>query len=626
MTATPAQLERLVSIVISRAGAEPGLSVGAAVQRLLSSADTWELPAFRTALLKALVDAAKSRGAFVVLSTCPAAWLSKGARTALLDAAYAVDKDASTETQVAIRTWLARLAAAQVYGPLTDAKVVKKLLKSATSPELADATLALVHLAYQHIAKSAARDPAALLATLDEATKSNKSFKDPTDVRSRAVALLLDDIVASGGVERFSADVKSKLSELEAVARTALAPVVQSALAAPAANAEVFRSWRSLVRFASWLGAPVSDNTGAALLSSIVRTRDAELAVVAFDLSASAEPEAVLAAFIVLRATFPDTALDTAFASYAKALTSEAFTAALTAASSLVASEREAEAEGALRAVSLLLSAPVEGSGRAIATLLHPLLLSLEGAMRSSVGVIAQALAVLSALVDDRTGLLRAPDGALILAAIGAALVPSAHRAPACAPHLVPAALSPLITLVRHRADIALAHLPALVGVLAAFFPLLQRKRGARAKGTRKPFWLAIEPRDNNPAAAHAALLARAFTNLATAKLPTTGDAPARTLAGPLAKHAPALLVAYARAAADPWAGLSTAVRRELEPGLFSLCDIVTAGGRADGRGREGEGVGAPFGLGDGAGGAAEHEIWADTWRAWSRKRYTGQG
>ncbi|KAL1412497.1 hypothetical protein Q8F55_000242 [Vanrija albida] len=641
VTATPAQLDKLVALIVARAGGDAdGLSVSAAIQRLLSSADTWELPAVRTALLKALVESAagkSSRGAFVVLATCPTPWLSKGARAALLDAAYAVDKDASAETQTAIRKWLARLAkSADVYGPLaTDAKLVKKLLKSATEPELADATLALVDLAYTHIAKAAARDPAVLLATLDEAIKSKPFAKwaeaDPaTDVRSRAVALLLDDIVAAGPVDRYDAAVRAKLAELEAVARSALAPAVARALeTSPASHAAVFTTWRSLARFAAWLGAaPAADSTGAALLSALVRARDAppDLPVVAFDLASSAAPDA-LAAFIVLRAAFPSDQLDAAFAAYAKTLPADAFATALSSAAALLAAPRDREVEGALRAVSLLLSAPVEGSGRAIATLLHPLLLAIEAAIqRGSAGVIAEALRALSALVEDRTGLLRAPDGALVLSAIAAALAPSATHAPTSAPHLVPLALAPLITLVRHRADIALAHLPALVGALAAFLPLLQRARGKRSKAAKRPFWLALDPAADDPAASHAALLARAFTNLATAKLPTAGDAPARTLAGPAAKHAPALLVAYARAAADPWAGLGTAVRRELEPGLFSICDIVTAGGRADGRGREGEGVGTPFGLGDGAGGAAEHEIWADTWRAWSRKRYTGQG
>ena len=97
-------------------------------------------------------------------------------------------------------------------------------------------------------------------------------------------------------------------------------------------------------------------------------------------------------------------------------------------------------------------------------------------------------------------------------------------------------------------------------------------------------------------------------------------------LEAPLAKHAPSILVAYVRAASDPLASLSIDVRRQLEPGVFALCDVMTSRGRAEGRGSEGKGIGLPFGLGEGDTGEAEKELWADMWRSWSKKRYLGLG
>jgi hypothetical protein len=178
-------------------------------------------------------------------------------------------------------------------------------------------------------------------------------------------------------------------------------------------------------------------------------------------------------------------------------------------------------------------------------------------------------------------------------------------------------------TLARHRPDLLLAHLPAVVGALAAVFPLLLRAtRAGRARLARtRPSWLPLAADGDADAEASAELLSRTLIALCTARTsPTTGH---KALAGPLGKHAPALLVAYARAAADPWAVLAPQVRRALEPGLWALCDVVTAGGRADGRGREGEGVGAPFGL---ARDEAQREVWAGMWGAWGRRRYTGLG
>lgn len=96
--------------------------------------------------------------------------------------------------------------------------------------------------------------------------------------------------------------------------------------------------------------------------------------------------------------------------------------------------------------------------------------------------------------------------------------------------------------------------------------------------------------------------------------------------AGIFAKHITEILVAYARSTVDAPYSLSPAVRQELESGMWSLCDIVTTAGRVDARGREGEGIGLPYGLGEGARGNAEREVWATLWQRWRRQRYIGRG
>jgi len=93
-----------------------------------------------------------------------------------------------------------------------------------------------------------------------------------------------------------------------------------------------------------------------------------------------------------------------------------------------------------------------------------------------------------------------------------------------------------------------------------------------------------------------------------------------------LVKHLPAVLVAYARVVADPRGNVRPDVRKEMIPGLWALCDVLTIGGRVRSRGREGEALGEAFGLGDGPGAEAERDVWADLWGMWASKRYTGQG
>ncbi|BEJ11920.1 hypothetical protein CspHIS471_0203800 [Cutaneotrichosporon sp. HIS471] len=585
-SASSSQLDMLATTIVSDAGPEEeGLSVSRAINRILGTAETWELPSLRAALLRALVTAAKTGSGFAVLAASPAPWLSKSARGALVTAAYEADASSSAE-RAAIRAWLTRLAEGDVLGPLTEASTLKRLLKTASGAE--EPTLALVNLGLMALVRSATREPTPLIAALAVLKKPFKGM----DVRSRAAAAFFDAADPS-----WTSDL---LSAAESLATEARKNLPLSNLGADPAR---LRAHVSLARFEARLGRPVTKINLAPVLES--RNADAaEPALLAVSLAG--DIEATLATYLALR-TFTGPTLDVALGSIASSLSAQDYSRALDALLPLLPNE------GALRATRILISAPVSGSGRVLATALPSLLGALERGARDNV---LETLRVVGALTDDRTGLLRPTDAAVLLAVISSVLLPPSNSdtALATASNFVPLALGPLLTLARHRGDLLLAHLPSVVGALSAFMPLLQRARpGLRHKARR---WTMDED-----APAHAALLARTLSALAVAKI----GSGTRTLAGPLAKHAPAVLVAYARAASDPWAALSPAVRRELEPGLFALADVTTAGGRADGRGREGEGVGVPFGLGE-AHGEAEREVWADVWKAWARKRYTGRG
>ena len=161
--------------------------------------------------------------------------------------------------------------------------------------------------------------------------------------------------------------------------------------------------------------------------------------------------------------------------------------------------------------------------------------------------------------------------------------------------------------LVRNRADSLIQQVAGLIDFCCAIPPLFVQR--SRSNTT------ALGP-------AAAALTSRFFATLVDKKHSRSSDA---FLQG-LIKHFPAVLVAYSRAVADPRGRMRPEVRRELMSGLWPICDAVTTGGRVQSRGREGEALGDAFGLGEGSGGEAEKEIWADLWSSWARKRYTGQG
>lgn len=84
--------------------------------------------------------------------------------------------------------------------------------------------------------------------------------------------------------------------------------------------------------------------------------------------------------------------------------------------------------------------------------------------------------------------------------------------------------------------------------------------------------------------APEARVLARLLTGLTTktvVRTYTTRDssdapAPAASLARAFSKHSAPVLRAYVDALADPLSILTLDVRRELEPGLFSLCEMTS--------------------------------------------------
>lgn len=613
------QLEKLTEIILSRAQpvvSTDEFSAPVALAHILSTAETWELPNLRSALLKELVGASSSKGSatgvFTVLTACPAQWLSKGARNQLLTAAYQLDADLKGEERAVVRSWLARLASVDVFGPL-DYDTIKTLDKTSEGCEAE--TTQLLQLAFTHFIKQFGVDP----KPLEKLVKSAASFPSKSFPARRTVQTLLT-CLSSASLDRL-ASLKDKLVSLESSVRKALEPDVKAALSHSEDKTELFAAWRALESYSRWLGVETNDSIGRDLLRSLLANPanvNPELAAAALELSSGLD---VLAAYIVLPCN-----LDTAMANWARRLDASAYSEALDSLIPLVQAASDVEKTRALRGIRILLSVPVEGSGRVIVAALPSLLLAVDSASRSrSPDVLQAALEVLNALTSDRIGVIRGGDVAQILSTLAGVISPDAEKAAAPRPELFALALAPVISLVRQRPELLPPYLPALVGLLAGFFALLQRPRlsgsaAAQAKArARQPYWVAGE------ADGDAHLLARALTALATAKVKQGEGAEAKSLAAPLAKHAPAVLVSYARSASDAWMGLSPQVRKALEQGLFSVCDIVTAGGRADGRGREGEGVGVPFGLGEGNG-EAEWEVWRRLWTTWSQKRYTGRG
>lgn len=140
-----------------------------------------------------------------------------------------------------------------------------------------------------------------------------------------------------------------------------------------------------------------------------------------------------------------------------------------------------------------------------------------------------------------------------------------------------------LTALIRHRRDLVADSLPHLSHILCRCLGCLRTVRPRLGAKQRRsvtdtlPSW--VQP--NSPLGAdEAKALARVLTGIANKVNIQIRNEPARSLAPAFSKHAPYVLCAYLNALTDPLSVYETDVRKELEPGLFSLCGMMGEYGR----------------------------------------------
>ncbi|KAI8995332.1 Urb2/Npa2 family-domain-containing protein [Trametes punicea] len=140
-----------------------------------------------------------------------------------------------------------------------------------------------------------------------------------------------------------------------------------------------------------------------------------------------------------------------------------------------------------------------------------------------------------------------------------------------------------LSALVRLRRDLILNTLPhlgfilrRLVSCLRSLRPQLGDKQSRLVMDTL-PRWIA----PSQPLSAQESkALARLLTTLTTKTMIRVHGVAAETqkpesLVRPFSKHAASVITAYVEAVNDPLCVVSSAIRKELQPGLFALCDML---------------------------------------------------
>jgi len=174
--------------------------------------------------------------------------------------------------------------------------------------------------------------------------------------------------------------------------------------------------------------------------------------------------------------------------------------------------------------------------------------------------------------------------------------------------------------LLRLRRDLAINTLPHLNIALRDLIMCLRRLRthlGAkqsRIVADTLPSWISpIEPARSQEGKAIARLLTTLTTKTVVRNYgSSTEGQKAESLARPFSKHAAYVLCAYIQALNDPLCVFPAEIRKELEPGLFALCDMMGENNRD-----------AMMVASLDAGGRT---VMKGIWREYEKQKYVGKG
>ncbi|GJE87799.1 Urb2 domain-containing protein [Phanerochaete sordida] len=603
-------------------------------------------------------------GAYRLLLHIPAEYLSRGARGELLRRALAADVlcgEGDARARLFVREFLRRLfvfmgSAEHALGGAYLAFLLRSGPQDAAAPAFA-ATAELVRVHLVACVKAALKGEQALLG---DAADHFAAFVAGTpgfasqQLVWHGVMHLVDVVVSEGKCEDYDATVVDKLRDLHKALLASLRPLVQEIASqdlgtgTAADHTLLLNLWHRSLVFQRWFAAGADLHAfGKAIATKLLRRQHAAdaarpglylavLSVVAEECRSAQQQdeylEVVLASYLAFYRECDEHGrrdLDDLVAKFFKGLSGAFFASVLDLVHDGLSRPglKLEDVANLIHVLTLLSQNAPEGSSKVLQASLTrclQLFAAKQEFLRNSV-VHDEILRFLARQFNDRPALVRPPDLSSVWSILGHTLAGSATHARSTHRAVFHAAVAIVSALVRLRRDLVGATLPHLACVLRRLLAALRQLRpqlGARQRtlvADTLPHWLA--PGDAL-GADEARALARLLTTMAAktvvrgagagAAAAAADGGKAEALARPFAKHAAYVLQAYVAALNDPLCAVPADVRRELEPGLFALCDMMGEYSRD-----------ALMAAALDAGGKA---VLKAVWREYEKQKYVGRG
>ncbi|WVO17439.1 hypothetical protein L204_105131 [Cryptococcus depauperatus] len=602
LLATSQQLCRLAALFVK------AISQSSHIQCLFATADIWELQRLRDAFQDTLLRQLPLNPGSLIpfLEACPMGYLKRRARNEAVERLYR-EKDLNKSLP-----WLSRMAVkSDILGPLArDADVVIKVAKIAGKQIDNPSVSALWKTIISHLISAPTLNEDLLMKILEYFEKTVKRIQkgknSNTESALQALTMFYGEVM-NYNVQNLNQSLQSQMVELCRLVISYVQPrLMKDTTFAISDSASLINIYNTSINFLRWTGASVEQTSFGMDLArqvlknaasmhqqeTVLKCGQAVLELLSSEAESIHEP---LAASIAFYSVFPEALMGNTVRNIFKDRSEDVVKACIGLAEGKLRSQKSA---------LCVIKALIGFCSRS-----DIVKQALRAGIHTNTGGFENAISFVETIVESKATALQTDDALFVLLTVYRSLLCDTSTS------TFASIVKILHTISRRRPELIFATLPQVIQILCYVFPkfhiscsILPTGQEMQLKGS---FGI-VEAR----------IFSRLLIAVAQAKIPKTKIHET----SPLAKHVPALLVAYVRACADPALGYTTGVRKELEIGLYALCDLATSGGRANARGREGEGLGTPFGLGEGPSGEGEKELWAELWKGWSKGRYMGQG